>query len=249
MYVGFLNEVKTVLKSNPSPLTLQNLLALFALTGLFISSAHLAMAAEAEPAGDVAVEDGHGHDAGDSHGGDSHANDNSHKNAGAAMSQPHELKSDMAIYTFVVFLLLLTILYKFAWGPISEGLAKREQGIADHIEQARLDAEAAQESLKQYQQQLEAAAQEAQQIVAEARQDAEAVRDRTVSEAREAAQRERDRALSDIQIAKQAALDEVATLGTNIAVNLAGKIVRKELNAEDHTSLINESIDQFSSNN
>ena len=34
---------------------------------------------------------------------------------------PGEFKSDLAIYTFVVFFLLLALLYKFAWGPISEG--------------------------------------------------------------------------------------------------------------------------------
>jgi F-type H+-transporting ATPase subunit b len=241
-------------------LTFRNLLSILVLASMALPASTLPSAsAEAEPAGDVAAADDHGdhgdhgdHEADDatsSHAGDGHSNDNSHKNAGPTMMHPQEFKSDLAVYTFIVFILLLLILYKFAWGPISDGLAKREEGIANQIDQARQDAEAAQESLKQYQQQLEKAAQEAQQILAEARQDAEAARDRTVAEAREAAQREHDRALADIQIAKQAALDEVATLGTNIAVNLAGQIVRKELNAADHASLISESIDQFSSNN
>ena len=45
-------------------------------------------------------------------------------------------KSDLAIWTAVVFLVLLAILWKFAWGPIAEGLDKREQEIADQIAEA-----------------------------------------------------------------------------------------------------------------
>ena len=72
-------------------------------------------------------------------------------------------------FMMVVFILLMLILLKFAWGPITQGLEKREQGIADKIDQARLDAEQAAETLGQYKQQLQDAVREAQQIVAQAR--------------------------------------------------------------------------------
>ncbi len=118
---------------------------------------------------------------------DAHALDNSHKNAGPTMMHPQEFKSDLALFTLVVFILLLGLLLKFAWGPITRGLDKREQGIADQIEQARLDAEQSAETLQQYQQQLQAAVQEAQQIVAQARQDAETAGDKIIVEAKESA--------------------------------------------------------------
>jgi len=180
---------------------------------------------------------------------DAHALDNSHKNAGPTMMHPQEFKSDLALFTLVVFILLLGLLLKFAWGPITRGLDKREQGIADQIEQARLDAEQSAETLQQYQQQLQAAVQEAQQIVAQARQDAETAGDKIIVEAKESAGRERDRALVAIDAATRAALDEVAQRGTDIAVELAGKIVSRELTAADHTELIRNSIDQFASKN
>ena len=62
-------------------------------------------------------------------------------------------------------------------------------------------------------------------------------------------QRERDRALEAIDVATRSALDEVAQRGTEIAVDLAGRIISKELDAADHASLIRDSIDQFASNN
>ncbi len=193
---------------------------------------------------DAAHDDDAGHE-----GADDHAFDNSHKNASPSMMHPQEFKSDLALFTLVVFILLLLILLKFAWGPITQGLEKREQGIADKIDQARLDAEQAAETLGQYKQQLQDAVREAQQIVAQARQDAETAGDQIVAEAKQAAQRERDRALEAIDVATRSALDEVAQRGTEIAVDLAGRIISKELDAADHASLIRDSIDQFASNN
>ena len=89
----------------------------------------------------------------------------------------------------------------------------------------------------------------AQQIVAQARQDAETAGDQIVAEAKQAAGRERDRALEAIDAATKSALDEVAERGTEIAVDLAGRIISKELDAADHASLIRDSIAQFASNN
>src|SRR4051794_33128053 len=67
------------------------------------------------------------HDDQGKHGGGHHDQyDLSHANAGPNLNKPEEFKSDLAIYTFVVFMLLLALLTKFAWGPISQGLAKRE---------------------------------------------------------------------------------------------------------------------------
>ena len=181
----------------------------------------------AEAAGNALQEDvGHGES-------DAQAFDNSHKNASPTIMHPQEFKSDLALFTLVVFILLLAILLKFAWGPITRGLEKREQGIADHIDQARLDAEQAAETLEQYKQQLQEAGRKAQQIVAEAKQ---------------AAGRERDRALEAIEVATRSALDEVAQRGTEIAVDLAGRIIARELDAADHATLIRDSMDQFASN-
>src|SRR5437773_1376298 len=62
-----------------------------------------------------------------------------HAAAGKAASQgdhPTEEKSnvfkgilDLTIWTIVVFLLLVLILGKYAWGPMLEGLQKREDAI------------------------------------------------------------------------------------------------------------------------
>jgi len=50
-----------------------------------------------------------------------------------AFESPAWFQTDLAVWSFVVFLGLLGLLTKFAWKPIMDGLDKREQGIADTI--------------------------------------------------------------------------------------------------------------------
>ena len=59
-----------------------------------------------------------------------------HGNATGWLTRAEEVKSDLAIFSLVVFLLLLAILLRFAWGPIVEGLDKREAAVAANIKQA-----------------------------------------------------------------------------------------------------------------
>ena len=162
---------------------------------------------------------------------------------------PLSFDPDLALFTGLVFLLLLLILWKFAWGPILAGLAAREDGIAANIDQAQQDAEAAAAKLQEYEAQLTAAAEEARTIMAKAQVDAQAAADAIVAEAAEAAQRQRDRAVADIETAKNVALGEVAEKSVDIALGLAGNIVRRQLTAEEHSELIRETLDKFPSNN
>ena len=191
--------------------------------------------------------DGHDHDGHDHDGHDDHhdATDLAHANASKELEAPGSIAADMAIYTLVVFILMVVILRVAAWNPIKKALDDREQGIIDHIADARRSAEKAERLLEEYEVKIAAAAQEANEIVAEGRRDAEATKDRIVEEAREAATAERDRALNDIEIAKNAALQDVAEKSADIAVALAGKIVNKELNASDHQALIKETLDNI----
>jgi F-type H+-transporting ATPase subunit b len=165
------------------------------------------------------------------------------------MEDPSQFRSDLAIWTFVVFLCLLLILGKFAWGPIMEGLEKREQSIAAMIDEAMRGQEKAAEQLKQYEAKLAAAGEEARELVTQARKDAEAAKERILAEAQQAASRERQRAIDDIRVAKNVALDEITARGANLAVDLAGRIVRQQLNPEDHQQLIREAMDQLPSRN
>lgn len=167
-------------------------------------------------------------------------------NASSQLGAAQELRFDLAIATFVVFILLLVILTKFAWGPISRALDQREETISRQIEEARLAAEKATYQLKEYEARLAAATDEARQIVAQSRKDAETAKEKIMVEARELASKERERAVAEITSAKNQALAEIAQKSVDTAVTLAGKIIRREVKPQDHEALIGDALGQFS---
>jgi F-type H+-transporting ATPase subunit b len=160
---------------------------------------------------------------------------------------PLSVDPDLAIFTMVVFLVLLLVLSKLAWKPLIAGLDQRERSIADMIRDAERNQQESAERLREYERKLQAAAVEAQEIVTRARRDAEVVGQQLLAEAREDARRERLRALADIDTAKNAAVREIARQSADLAFTLARKLIRKELKPEDHALLVRESLRQFPS--
>jgi F-type H+-transporting ATPase subunit b len=162
---------------------------------------------------------------------------------------PLTFDPDLAWFTLIVFVGLLLVLTKFAWKPLLAGLERREQTIANMIDEAKRNQDAAQQRLEAYEQKLAAAAAEAHTILTQARRDAMAAGEQLVGQAREEANRERQRALDDIDAAKNAAVRQIADQSASLAFTLARKLIHKELKPEDHTALIRESLEQFPSEN
>jgi F-type H+-transporting ATPase subunit b len=176
---------------------------------------------------------------GESHGGDQHDE----------AVNPLVFAPDLAVFTLVVFLVLLAILGKFAWGPIAAALDHREHRISDNIAQAeRLQGEA-KAQLAAYEQKLATAADEVRQLLEEARRDAEHTKEGILARAKADAKAEHDRAMREVRNAKDAALKEIGETSANFAVEMASKIVQKQLTAEDHARLVREAVASFPSSN
>ncbi len=166
-----------------------------------------------------------------------------------AAGNPLTVDPDLAIFSAILFSILLAILWKFAWGPISDGLEKREKSIADQIDSANAAAEKSARLLADHEAKMATASDEANQILATARKEAEVVKERIVSQANEEAERQRQRAISDIEAAKNQAVRALAQASVDSAVALAGRLVGEELDAQRHAKLIENSLDQFQSSN
>ena len=167
----------------------------------------------------------------------------------AADVNPLTVDPDLAIFTAVIFIVLLLFLSKFAWRPLMEGLDRREKSITDRIDAARLSADRAAEKLEQYEAKLAAARAEAEQLIVQARRDASAQGEQLLAAARQQAERERQRALDDIEQAKNRAVQDIARSSADIAFTLARKVIHRELKQEDHAALIREALDQLPSEN
>ena len=154
---------------------------------------------------------------------------------------------DLAVWTAVIFLVLLAVLWKFAWGPISEALDRREKGIADNIAAAAATNEEAKQMLVDYQARLAGTADQVREMLEEARRDGEHTKAQIVAEAKAAAGAEKDRAMRDVRNAKESALKEIGEMGANLAVELASKIVEREVSPQEHTQLIKDAVAKFPS--
>ncbi len=146
------------------------------------------------------------------------------------------------LWTLLVFGLVVFVLGKFAWGPLLETLQKREDFIRESLQSAKSDREAAEERLREYEERINQARAEATAIVEEGRRDGEVLRQRIEEDARAEADKIIDRSRREIDIARETAVKELYELSARLATDLAGKIVGRELRAEDHERMIRESI-------
>lgn len=162
-------------------------------------------------------------------------------------TDPLEFKTDLAIWTAIIFLVLLAVLGKFAWGPIASGLDKREQGITDQIASAEKTNDDARQLLAEYQQKLVQSQDEIRLMLEDAKADAQKAGDQIVEKARDEAQAEHQRAVADIELATVDAIKELAEKSATLAVDLAGKIVDAKLDPAAHSRLIQEAMAGFSS--
>lgn len=199
-------------------------------------------AGEAAPAGEVAATEAH---AGEEHTA-AHDEDLGHGNAGSELLEAAEFKSDLAIYTFVVFLGLLAILARFAWPQVVAALEARERHIADHISAAEGKHDEAKQLLAQHEAKLAGAADEVRALLEEARRDAEHTKAEIIAEAKKAAQDEAQRAVREVEQAKNAALVELANRSANAAIELAGTVVRQQIDPTRQAEIIREALGKLS---
>jgi F-type H+-transporting ATPase subunit b len=164
--------------------------------------------------------------------------------AGAEHGEPGLFSGNLgnAVWTLVVFAVLLVFLGKFAWGPILSALQGREEFIRDSLEQAKTAREEAEARLAEYEAKLATARQEVDAMLEEGRRDNAAMRRREEEQAREETEKMLARARREIDIAKETAVKDLFDRATQLSVEVAGRILEREVSAADHGRLIDDAI-------
>jgi F-type H+-transporting ATPase subunit b len=136
----------------------------------------------------------------------------------------------------------LFILGKFAWKPMLDGLAKREQSIAAAVEEAqrlRAESEKLRAEMSAERQKANDAARE---LIEEARRDAQALKDEMVNSAKHEIQTERDRLHRELTIAKDQALQQLWERSAELATLISSKTIRRQISLDDHRALVDEAL-------
>lgn len=142
------------------------------------------------------------------------------------------------IIFLVNFLILLGILYLFAYKPILRVMDQRADRIRESLEAADRAREEAARSQQDTQQQLNEARLEGQRLIDQAREMAERYRTEERDRARQEAEAFIARAREDIQRERDSAIQEVRSHFAELAIAAAERVIERSLDRDAHGELI-----------
>ncbi|MFL3050267.1 MAG: F0F1 ATP synthase subunit B [Candidatus Neomarinimicrobiota bacterium] len=155
-----------------------------------------------------------------------------------------QLDPGLFVWTILTFLILFGLLAKFAWKPLLKALSDREEKIRTSISKAE-EAQTKLESLTSEGEIIIAKARsEAQSIIADGKTTADKLRSNMESKAKEKALSIIDQAEKQISAEKEKAIIEIRGEVATLSIEIAEKLIRKNLSKEDNMELINETLDQ-----
>jgi F-type H+-transporting ATPase subunit b len=159
--------------------------------------------------------------------------------------QLFQIDPGLFLWSVITFLLLVGLLYKFAFTP----LMRLQKARQSEIHQSILDAEnlrdEAQQLLVDYKQQLAQARQEADSIVERARKAGESSKAELLEEARVQAEATLAKARQQIERDTNQALQKIREEAADLAITATAKVARTSLSEEDQLRLIQQAIDEI----
>ena len=151
----------------------------------------------------------------------------------------------LIFWTVVTFLLLLGILWKFAWNPILGALDARERAIQKTIEDAeRLQAEA-RTVLEEHQKRLAEAREERNKILEEARAAGEHLKADVLEKARREADQVLVRAKRQIELETEQALLTIRDQAADLAIKAAERVIERVLTDDDQRRFAREAVEEL----
>lgn len=133
----------------------------------------------------------------------------------------------------VTFSIVLFLLSKFAWKPILQALKEREDSIDSALSAAKKAKDDLEKLQSDNQKLLEEARVERDKILREAQATAQGLIQKAKDTASEEAAKELTSAKAAIQLEKQAALKEIENLAGALSIQIAEKLLRKNLENKD----------------
>ena len=146
------------------------------------------------------------------------------------------------ISTLVIFIVLMLLLKKFAWGPLMGIMQQREELVASEIEAAEKARKDSHQYLEEQKSLLKEARTEAQSIVEGAKKQGEMQKEEILTAARNEANRLKESALREIESEKEKAIAAVRDEVVSLSVLAASKVLSKEISEADNRALIEETI-------
>lgn len=149
------------------------------------------------------------------------------------------------IFTWVNLIILVFIMKKLLFKPVTKILKQREDEVRSMYEKAEEAQKNAEALEKEYKESLSGAKEEAARIVKDAARDANLKGEKIVAEAKDKAAAALSKAEKEIELEKQAAVNEIRKDIASIAVGVAEKVIEKDINEKDHEKLVEDFINNW----
>jgi F-type H+-transporting ATPase subunit b len=148
------------------------------------------------------------------------------------------------VYQLVIFLILLALLRKYAFGPLMGIMKQREEHIAGEIEAAERNNAEAKKLVEEQRIAMAQSRQEAKELIERAKKQAEEQKEGIIAAAKAEAEAVKASAVQEIQREKEQALAAVQAQVAALSVQIASKVIGKELKEEDQAALIRNYINE-----
>jgi F-type H+-transporting ATPase subunit b len=147
-----------------------------------------------------------------------------------------------ALWAWLIFLTLLFVLWKFAWGPIAKGLDARADRITESLKKAEDIEKATRELQETNKKLLEKAQQEAQHIVAESRIAAKNASDDVLAKAHAEIEAQRERFTRETSLMVDKARADLRRDTVELTVEATSKLLGRSMSDADHRRLAEQAL-------
>ncbi len=142
------------------------------------------------------------------------------------------------VWTLIIFVLLFTVLAKFAFKPLFAAVEAREKALEDAIAAAQRDRAESEALLAQQRTQLEQARNEAQQIIAESRATAEKMRGDLIAQTKQQQEEMIENARRAIEGEKAAAIADLRKEAVDLAIAGASRVISQNLDSAGNRQIV-----------
>ena len=150
-----------------------------------------------------------------------------------------------ALFILLNTLIIFFVAKKFLFKPVMNMIHERQQEIDSMYENADSAKKQAEDMQNEYREKLNAAQETSERIVKEAVARGQDREDEIVRQARQEADALRDKAAADIAQEKKKAINEAKNEISGMAVEIAGKVVGRSLTDADQTKLVDSFIEEL----
>jgi len=161
----------------------------------------------------------------------------------------NEFSLGLFFWQLILFVGLIFLLRKFAWKPILDAVNEREKTIVDSLNSAK-EAQKEMESLQTENKKiLQEARVESDAMLKQSKQSGKEIIDQAKADAKVEAEKIIDLAKQSIDNEKRAAMNEIKNQVANLSVDIASKVIDKEMEKNNnHEDYINKLLDDQSKN-